>query len=114
MILSIVVLLAVAAPHPLQAKPFDVREHGATGKPADDARPAIQRAIDACAAAGGGIVLFPPGGYTSGSIELRSHVRVVVEAGATLFSAKGRAAFPKEALFHGEDLENVSLEGRGA
>jgi hypothetical protein len=40
-------------------------------------------------------------------------VRVVVDSGARLLSAKGKAAFPKDALFHGEDLENVTLEGRG-
>jgi len=92
---------------------FDVRDHGASGRRGDDARPAIQRAIDACAAAGGGTLVFPPGEYTSGSIELASHVRILVEAGATLYSAKGKAAFPTEALFHGQDLVNVTLEGRG-
>jgi hypothetical protein len=92
---------------------FDVRDFGASGLAADDARPAIQRAIDACAAAGGGTVVFPPGAYTSGSIELRSHVRVFFEAGATVFSAKGKEAFPTGALFHGEDLVDVALEGDG-
>jgi len=93
--------------------PFDVRAFGATGKAEDDARPSIQKAIDACAAAGGGTVRFPPGEYVSGSIELKSHVRVLVDAGATVLSAKGRDAFPVDALFHGEDLEGVSLEGHG-
>jgi polygalacturonase len=92
---------------------FDVRAFGASGRAKDDARPAIQKAIEACAAAGGGSVCFPPGEYTSGSIELRSHVRVILDAGATVFSAKGKEAFPKEALFFGEDLEGVTLEGRG-
>src|SRR5262249_48564399 len=92
---------------------FDVRAFGASGRRADDARPAIQRAIDACAAAGGGEVVFPPGEYTSGSLELRSHVRVVIEAGATVYSAKGKANFASDALFHGQALENVTLEGRG-
>lgn len=92
---------------------FDVRDYGASGHGSDDARPALQRAIDACAAAGGGTVRIPPGEYTSGSLELRSHVRVWLERGATLRSAKGRAAFPKEALFYGEDLVNIALEGGG-
>ena len=82
---------------------FDVRDYGATGVRGDDARLAIQRAIDACAAAGGGTVIFPPGEYTSGSIELASHVRVVVDGGATVYLAKGKVAFPTEALFHGID-----------
>jgi polygalacturonase len=92
---------------------FDVRQFGASGQRADDARPAIQRAIDACAAAGGGTVAFPPGEYTSGTILLRSRVRIWLESGATVFSAKGQEAFPKDALFYGEDLESIALEGRG-
>jgi len=106
-------LACIALP---QARPaqFDVRDFGATGRAGDDARPAIQAAIDACSAAGGGTVLLPAGQYTSGSLSLRSHVRFVVDSGATLFSAKGRDAFPKEALLHGEDLENLTIEGRGA
>ncbi len=113
MIACLLTLVACAAPLQTRSAAFDVRDYGATGKSADDARPAIQRAIDACAAAGGGSVLFPPGEYTSGSIELKSHVRVIVEAGAIVFSAKGKEAFPTEALFHGADLENIGLEGRG-
>jgi len=105
---------AQVAPPPAHAAFFDVRDFGATGRRGDDARPALQKAIDACAAAGGGTVLVPPGEYVTGSLELRSHVRVVVDSGATLLSAKGRAAFPKDALFYGEDLENVTLEGRGS
>src|SRR5436190_3497706 len=65
---------------------FSVKDYGATGRKEDDARPAIQRAIDACAAKGGGIVSLPPGLYTSGTVHLRSHVVFRVEAGATLFA----------------------------
>ena len=111
---SLVLLVACAAPPGARRDLFDARDYGASGRRGDDARPAIQRAVDACAAAGGGTVLFPPGAYTSGSIELRSHVRVVLVAGATVYSAKGKENFPTEALFHGQDLQNVTLEGRGS
>jgi hypothetical protein len=97
----------------VRSSPYDVKEFGATGKRDDDARPAIQKAIDVCAAAGGGTVVLPAGEYTSGSIELRSHVRLLLEPGATLFSAKGKAAFPVDALLHGQDLVDVTIEGRG-
>ena len=40
---------------------FNVKDYGATGVKADNAQPAIQKAIDACAAAGGGQVYLPPG-----------------------------------------------------
>jgi len=92
---------------------FNVKDYGATGKKADNAQQAIQKAVDACAKAGGGEVYLPPGEYTSGTIHLRSHIRFYVETGATLFAAQEDAAFDKSALFYGEDLENITIEGRG-
>src|SRR2546425_8585803 len=59
---------------------FNVKTYGATGKKADNAEPAIQKAIDACAKAGGGTVYLPPGDYTSGTLRLRSHVRFYVRS----------------------------------
>src|SRR5256714_15148890 len=85
---------------------FNVKDYGATGKKPDNARTAIQKAIDACAKAGGGVVYLPPGEYTSGTIHLRSHVRFWIEAGATLFSAQEDAAFDTDGLLFGEDLTN--------
>jgi polygalacturonase len=53
-----------AAQSSSSARPFDVRAAGATGQRADNATHAFQSAIDACTAAGGGIVRVPPGAYT--------------------------------------------------
>src|SRR5437016_2646188 len=53
---------------------FNVKDFGASGRKEDNAQGAIQKAIDACAQAGGGMVYVPPGSYTSGTIHLRSHV----------------------------------------
>jgi polygalacturonase len=98
---------------------FDVKEFGASGIKSDDARPAIQNAIDACAASGGGIVYLPPGDYTSGTITLRSHVRFHLEGGATLYASKNPADFnakpvdSKASLFFAENVENITIEGRG-
>lgn len=98
---------------------FNVKDFGATGQRADDARPAIQKAMDACAAAGGGIVYLPPGEYTSGVLHLRSNLRVELEAGATLYASTNRLEYDSGvddgqlALFFGERLENVTLGGRG-
>ena len=66
---------------------FNVKDFGASGRKEDNAQEAIQKAIDACAQAGGGMVYVPPGSYTSGTIHLRSHVRLYVESGATIFSS---------------------------
>jgi hypothetical protein len=118
--ISIVVILCTAASLSAGGTAvFNVRDHGATGVKSDDARPAVQKAIDACAAAGGGMVYLPPGEYTSGTIYMRSHVRFFIEAGATLFASQDPKAFngeplpSKAALIFGEDLEDVSIEGRG-
>lgn len=92
---------------------FNVKDYGATGRNGQNATVAIQRAIDACAQAGGGKVYLPPGQYVSGTLHLRSHVRFYIDAGATLFASKAEADFPKPALFYGEDLQNVSIEGQG-
>ena len=98
---------------------FNVKDYGATGKKSDDARPAIQKAIDACAAAGGGMVYLPPGEYTSGGLELRSHVRIYLEAGCTLFASEDPNAYGLKgtpdtaAVFQGDGVENITIEGRG-
>jgi hypothetical protein len=92
---------------------FNVRDYQASGRKDENAQKAIQAAIDACAEAGGGQVYFPPGEYTTGTLHLRSFVRIVVEAGATIFSSKDPAAFDKRALFYAEDVHHIALEGRG-
>ncbi len=102
-----------AGPQTAGMRIFDVRDYGATGLKSQNAREAIQKAIEACAASGGGMVYFPPGEYSTGTIHLRSRVRIYIEAGATVYSIKDRSAFDKDALFYGEDLVNVTLEGRG-
>jgi len=108
--------------HPLQAAPakvFNIKDYGATGRKEDDARPAIQKAIDACGAAGGGTVVIPAGHYTSGTLHLRSNLHLILEAGATLFATSDPKAYDcgpiltKAALLFGEDLENVSISGQG-
>jgi hypothetical protein len=94
---------------------FNVKTYGATGVKKDNARPALQQAIDACGKAGGGTVYVPPGEYTSGQLQLRSGVRLYLEAGATLFaSLEGGQFDPKKtALLFGEDLHDIAIDGRG-
>jgi polygalacturonase len=92
---------------------FNVRDFGASGNKDENAQSAIQAAIDACAASGGGMVYFPPGAYSSGTLHLRSHVRIHIESGATLYSSKDPSSFEKRALFYADGVENITLEGRG-
>ncbi len=66
---------------------FDVRKYGAAGDGKAVDTPAVNRAIEAAAAAGGGMVLFPPGTYLCFSIHLKSNVHLHIEQGATILAA---------------------------
>lgn len=64
---------------------FNICDYGAVGDGSTNDAIAIQRAIDDCAAHGGGTVLVPAGAtYLSGSLVLKSQVDLHVERGATL------------------------------
>ena len=92
---------------------FNVKNYGATGSKMDDAQKAIQSAVDACAKSGGGTVYVPPGEYTSGTIHLRSHVRFLIDAGATLYASTDPTLYDMPTLFYAEDAQNITIEGRG-
>jgi polygalacturonase len=67
---------------------FDVRTFGATGSGRTLDTAAINRAIDAAAAAGGGMVYFPAGNYLTFSIRLKSFVNLHLAQGATIVAAE--------------------------
>jgi polygalacturonase len=66
---------------------FDIRTYGAVGDGKAVDSPAINKAIEAAAAAGGGTVLFPAGTWLSFSIRLKSHVALYLAQGATILAA---------------------------
>lgn len=72
---------------------FNVRDYGAVGDGVTLDTPALQKAVEACAAAGGGQVVLPPGRYLSGTVQLRSHVTLVLEAGARLVGTTNLNAY---------------------
>ena len=67
---------------------FDVRTYGATGDGKTVDSPAINKAIEAAAAAGGGTVFFAAGNYVSFSIRLKSHVDLYLSQGCTIVAAE--------------------------
>jgi polygalacturonase len=121
---------------------FDVRTYGATGDGKTVDSPAINKAIEAAAAAGGGTVIFPAGTYVCFSIRLKSHVHLFLAQGSTIEAAASPlpgeatgymggtydAAEPKtsydayqdyghnhwhNSLIWGEDINDVSITGPG-
>ena len=89
----------------------------------------MQRAIDACAAGGGGQVLFGSGRYLLGTIELRSGVDLHVQSGARLIGTTNLAEYRQprvpsnlpeakwgkwhRALIIAQDAHDFSISGEG-
>lgn len=73
---------------------FAVDRFGAVADGRTKDTQAIQAAIDAAHAAGGGTAYLPPGTYLSGGIELKSRVTLRLEAGATLLGSTDLADYP--------------------
>ena len=115
----------------LCAGAFDVKTFGAKGDGKSPDRDAINKAIDAAAAAGGGTVYFPAGTYVTGSIRLRSNLTLQFEPGSVLEASADPTAYdaaePNQwdkfqdfghshfhnSLIWGDGLENVSIVGGG-
>lgn len=91
---------------------YDILMYGAVGGGQTNDAPAIQAALDACHAAGGGTVLLPSGQtYLSGSLELRGQTELRVERGATLLASPDDAAYRPE---HFSDAISSGLNGASA
>ncbi|MEU4215655.1 glycosyl hydrolase family 28 protein [Actinoplanes sp. NPDC026623] len=89
-VLAISATLIVADGDASAAGTFNIRDYGATGNGSSNDTPAIQRAINAAAAAGGGTVRAPSGTYkSSNSIHLKSSITIQLDAGATIIGASG-------------------------
>jgi polygalacturonase len=112
-ILSLALLLGC----PLHAAPADgvynVKEFGAMGDGATNDAPAIQKAIDACAKAGGGVVLLAGGNFLSGSIVLRSNITLRIAPGATLTGSRRMEDYAPPHLISMKEVENVAIDGGG-
>ena len=66
---------------------FDVRKYGATGDGKTLDTVAVNHAIEAAAAAGGGVVVFPAGCYLCFSIHLKSQVHLHLQQGSAIVAA---------------------------
>ena len=92
---------------------FDPRNYGAVGDGRAKDSPAVQRAIDACTAAGGGIVYLGPGTYLCGTVVLKSNVTLYLEAGATLQGSGDIADYEPKHLIFATGAQNVGIAGPG-
>ncbi len=107
--------LSLAAPLETRAASFDVKAFGAKADGTTLDRDAINKAIDAASAAGGGTVYFPAGTYLTGSVRLRSNITLRISHGAVIEASTDPATYdpPQHALIWGDGIENVSIVGGG-
>ncbi len=82
-ILSLFALVATIA----KAADYNIVNYGAVNDTTQLSTAAVQKAIDACSAAGGGRVVVPTGKYKIGTIILKSNVHMHLEQGATLYGS---------------------------
>ena len=76
---------------------------------------AVQSAIDACAAEGGGVAYLPAGHYVSGPLWLKDNVELRLEAGATLVLSLDKKDWPPRvpALINAKGAKHIAVTGRG-
>jgi len=104
-------------------KIFNIKTYGAIGDGVAMNTEAIQKTIDACHAAGGGIVWVPAGDYVIGTITLRSNITFSLDYGASLLGSQNFADYatnlskPREGwahcLIYAENATNITIEGLG-
>ncbi|KAB2352641.1 glycosyl hydrolase family 28 protein [Actinomadura rudentiformis] len=111
--------------------PYNVRSYGATGNGSTNDTGAINRAIDAASAAGGGVVRFPAGTYRSAnSIHMKSNITIQLDSGSTILGSPNDDYDPPEpnpndeyqdyghshfhnAMIWGDRLSNLCFTGSG-
>ncbi len=111
----------------VQAADYNILDYGAVSDTTQLSTAAVQRAIDACSKAGGGRVVVPAGSYKIGTIQLRSHINLHLEHGATLYGSTSledytpmksayvslRTQMETVQLIYADDVDDVVIDGYG-
>lgn len=111
---------------PSSKKTYWVNDYNAINDGSKVTTKAIQSAIDACAKNGGGIVLFKPGTYLTGSIFLKKGVHLKIDEEVLIKGSQDFADYPEidtriagiemkwpAALINIIDQQNVQVSGKG-
>ncbi len=120
-------LLSITILYTNAQESFNILSYGALPISANNAS-AIQEAIDACTAAGGGEVVIPTGVFISGTIILKSNVTLRLMPGAVLMGSLSLDDYPEivnqtfksiidggcqRSLIYAEGADNLRITGSG-
>ncbi len=111
---------------PSSQKMFVVNNYGALSDTTTVNSSFIQKAIDDCAAKGGGIVIFKPGTYVTGAIFLKTNVHLRIDKGVLILGSQNFSDYPEiqtriagietswpAALINVIDAKNAAVTGDG-
>lgn len=103
-----------------------VRDFGAVGDGMALDTAAIQKALDSVSGSGGGTVRVPAGNYVTGSLVMKSHTTLHLDAGASLTGSSNRDDYPivtarwegletncHRALIWAEHADDIAITGDG-
>jgi len=108
------------------ARSYNIRQFGAVGDGQTMNTNAINQAIQACAAAGGGKVVVPDGLWLTGPVILAANTNLYLEPGAVIIFSRNFNDYPLAPVFFegiaqyrcqspitGENLVNIAITGQG-
>jgi hypothetical protein len=109
-------LTAILRADAAESRSVDVLDFGAKGDGISVNTEAIQKAVRALHAQGGGRVIFPPGTYMSGTVELLSGVVLHLEKGATILASPNLSDYRRghwPALILARAQRGIGITGKG-
>jgi polygalacturonase len=123
-----VIFIAGCAMMPSAKRVYAPVDYGAVADGQTLCTKAIQKAIDECAANGGGVVRLSGGKFLSGTIFMKSNITLEIAKGSTLLGSTNLADYPETvpayrsrtdkytntSLIYGENLSNIAITGKGS
>jgi polygalacturonase len=121
--LSLLFIFFACVAHQSIAQTFNVKDYGAVADGKTVNTTALQKAVDACSANGGGMVYVPAGIFITGTFHLKSNINLHLESGAVLKGSPDLKDYDSYTMpvyglnYYGmlytTDAENVSITGTG-